>query len=101
MASGQTKPLYLTKSYSYSGGSLSSHGSRTISQNNFGYAAPSGYWYMGIMGVNTGRNYFTIRAADPPSSNMMMVFNYGSAASHTAIMQVIFVLSGHRESSAR
>ncbi len=94
MASGCVKPRFLYKQFTYSGGSLASGSSRTITATNFNYAVPDGYVAVGVMDARSGHNSLTLRAVDLRSSNMMMVYNYSgsSVSSHTAAIKVLFTL---------
>ena len=100
MASGNSKPLYLYKTYTYSGPSLSPKGNKTVTATNFNYSIPSGYTPLGVMGAATGSSYLTIRTIHLTADNMMTIYNYFSdtvSSGYTVTLQVMFVLSTHKE----
>ena len=95
MASGASKPMFLTKVYQASSSkSISNRSSSIFTQSDFGFSIPTGYLIYGIMDIVTGNSNVTTVRCVPAYGNFLILYNYsGSSVSVRPIVRIMFIRS--------
>ena len=95
MASGTSKPMFLTKAYqATSSKSISNRSSATFTRSNFNFSVPTGYSIYGIMDIVTGSNSVTTVRCVPAYDNLLILYNYSSSSvSVRPIVRIMFIRS--------